>query len=206
MHWVSIFIIAIASNLDNLGIGVSFGIRSTKIPFLSNLVVAFISMIAAYLSISAGSFILRYVPAGVAGWIGGSMIMAIGVYTMTMQFKQEHKHKNVQPSAPAKEGTWMKIIEQPVYADKDNNHVISWQESIFLGLALAINCIASGFGAGISGISAFWTTAAIGVFSLLTVDIGLRAGYRISGTWLGKHSGFIAGGMLIMIGIYEIVA
>lgn len=38
MHWLSIIIIGLASNLDNLGIGVSFGARSTRITPFSNLI------------------------------------------------------------------------------------------------------------------------------------------------------------------------
>ncbi|MEK5438222.1 MULTISPECIES: hypothetical protein [Paenibacillus] len=46
MHWLSIIIIGLASNLDNLGIGVSFGARSTRITPFSNLIIAVLSILA----------------------------------------------------------------------------------------------------------------------------------------------------------------
>lgn len=85
MHWLSMLGIGLAANLDNLGIGFSFGARSTKIPFTSNLLIAILSMISAFASITCGHFVAKYISSELANWIGGSMIilMDCGAFEQT---------------------------------------------------------------------------------------------------------------------------
>ncbi|UUZ87060.1 manganese efflux pump [Paenibacillus sp. P26] len=96
------------------------------------------------------------------------------------------------------------MLDNPEKADRNQDHILSWRESISLGLALAMNCIASGFGAGISGVSPVWTSVSVGVFSLITIELGIRIGYRLADTWIGRYANAIGGILLIGIGLYEI--
>jgi putative sporulation protein YtaF len=201
MHWLSILGIGLAANLDNLGIGFSFGARSTKIPFSSNLLIAVLSMISAYVSIVCGHFVATYLPPGLANWIGGIMVILIGLWGIKSNFPG---NKAVEQDEDAL-SKLTDLLKDPGKADRDGNDIISWTESWSLGIALALNCIASGFGAGITGVSAWGTTVSIGAFSLLTVDLGVRAGAYIAQTWFGRFSNAIGGVILIGIGIYEIV-
>ncbi|HJV46843.1 MAG TPA: sporulation membrane protein YtaF [Bacillota bacterium] len=200
MHWLSILILGIASNLDNLGIGISFGIRSTKIPFFSNLIIAFISMVGTYLSMVLGSLLSQYVPHDVANFLGGFLIISIGIWTIASSLTKKNKEvlKNLDTPSVSE------VLKDPSKADLDGNHYISMKESLWLGLALALNSIGTGIGAGASELSTFWTTAAVGVFSLLTIGIGVGAGLRISKSWICRYSDFLAGILLIGIGLYEI--
>ncbi len=66
MHWITIILVGIAANLDNLGIGLAYGVKKTKIPFASNLTIAVVSMIVTYLSVllaqtcCRGDFIMKW--------------------------------------------------------------------------------------------------------------------------------------------------
>lgn len=199
MHWTTILLIGIASNLDNLSIGVSFGMRSIRIPPLSNLIIAIVSIIATYSSLLAGTLIARYVPTHLANYGGSLIIIGMGLWTI----------KSVAGAAPptaadSEEDKLKSVLCDPASADIDHNNVISWKEALTLGLALSLNCLASGFGAGVSGVSPAWTSLSVGVFSLVTVEIGVRAGHKIAKTWLGRYANLIAGLLLIGTGIYEI--
>jgi putative sporulation protein YtaF len=204
MHWLSILGIGLAANLDNLGIGFSFGARSTKIPFSSNLLIAILSMISAYASIEFGHFVGNYISPALANWIGGGMIIFIGLWGIKTNIKErtsiEQTNEQTKTSSELAD-----LLKNPSKADRDGNNIISWTESWNLGVALALNCIASGFGAGVTGVSAWGTTLSIGAFSLLTVGLGVRVGNQIVQTWLGRFSNAIGGLILICIGIYEIV-
>jgi putative sporulation protein YtaF len=191
MHWLTILFIGIASNLDNLGVGVSLGMRTMRISQLANLIIAVISMLATYLTLSAGQFVAHQIPSFYANLIGGLLITAIGIWTIWTSARKD---------SPSSSG----ILQNPDRADIDQNALISWKESIPLGLALSLNALTNGFGAGISGISPVWTTISVGIFSFITVDLGLRAGYKISQTWIGKYANQISGILLIAIGVYEI--
>ena len=80
MQWLTILLIGIAANIDNLGISISYGLKSNRIPFLSNLLIAIISMICAFVSITAGSFLSNFFSQSIANFTGGSLIIGIGVW------------------------------------------------------------------------------------------------------------------------------
>ncbi|OAB26819.1 sporulation membrane protein YtaF [Paenibacillus macquariensis subsp. defensor] len=200
MHWLSILGIGLAANLDNLGIGVSFGARSKKIPFSSNLIIAVISMIAAYISITLGSIIAQYIPSDLANWGGGIMIMMIGLWSIIADLKNRSERHNNTSSNEITD-----LLQHPDKADRDGNNILSRKESITLGIALALNCLAGGFGAGVTGLSPLATTISIGVCSLISIDLGVRVGEQIAKTWLGKWSNRLGGILLVCIGLYEIL-
>jgi len=184
MHWISIILIGLASNIDNLGIGVSFGTRSIRIPILSNLLIAILGMTAAYLSITMGNLISGYMSRQNADMIGGMILMALGAWSM--------RPKGAVPAGAI-----------PSSASEEST-VISWKESVSLGLALSLNGFAMGFGAGVSGVSPIMAAISVGLFSMVTVAIGERIGHQIARTWLGKYSNAVGGLLLIAIGFYEI--
>jgi putative sporulation protein YtaF len=195
MHWLSIIIIGLASNLDNLGIGVSFGARSTRITPLSNLIIAVLSMLATFLSITSGEYVSEYFSEALGNAIGGCLILFMGIWSIRAVYKK--------PTSSVSMDIETNVLSTSS-TDTGYRHVLRWQESLWLGVALAINCIATGFGAGISGVNATFTAISVGAFSFITVAVGMKIGNRMSKTWLGKHSDLIGGLLLVGIGLYEI--
>ncbi|UUZ80795.1 manganese efflux pump [Paenibacillus sp. P26] len=82
MHLLSVFAIGIASNIDNLGIGMSYGMRSTRVPFFSNLLIALLSVIATFLSMTAGDLVSHTLQSPVANAAGGVMIIVLGLWSI----------------------------------------------------------------------------------------------------------------------------
>jgi putative sporulation protein YtaF len=198
MHWLTILFIGIAANLDNLGISVSYGLSSTRIPFVSNLLIAIVSMLSAFLSIIAGKFISHFISIEIANIAGGLIIIYLGIKCMANSFSL-----NQSPSLVKIDSNFKQVLTHPDLADINEDKVITAKESIFLGLALAINCLAIGLGAGITGVSPLLTTLSIGLFSLLSIWCGISLGNKICDKSIGKYSNIVAGILLIMIGIYE---
>jgi putative sporulation protein YtaF len=199
LHWLSILGIGITANLDNLGIGVSFGARSIRVPFISNVIISVLSMIAAYLSITLGNIVSNLIPSNLANSTGGIMIILIGIWSIKSDLKSRVASNKDNKSNPI-----YSLLNDPRKADKDGNNLLSWKESFMLGIALAINCMAGGFGAGVTGLSPSATTISIGMFSLLSVAVGVQAGQQITKTWFGKWSNLMGGILLVGIGFYEI--
>ena len=188
MHWVTIIIVGIAANLDNLGIGLAYGVKETRIPILSNIIIAFISMTFTYFAVIAGGTLSEYISPNLANYVGSSLLCVIGLWTLFSK-----RLTNPEP------------FKNPELIDWDDNHVISWREAIYLGLILSLNCMASGLGIGANGISALWTVLSIGFFSLVTIGIGSHFGYLLNKTFIGKYSTSISGWLLIIIGLYEML-
>ncbi|MCG3087756.1 manganese efflux pump MntP family protein [Sporosarcina cyprini] len=179
MQLLTIILIGIAANLDNLGISLSYGLRYHRIPIVYNVVISFISMLFAYFSILAGSWISGYIPMNVANILGGLVLIGLGCW----------------------------FILKPVSQSTGNPQritTIHWKESIVLGFILAINCLTIGFGAGFTGVPPFLASLSIGVFSFISIGIGVKLGHRIGYTWFGQQSDRIAGVLLVLIGLYEI--
>jgi putative sporulation protein YtaF len=198
MHWFSIVAIGIAANLDNLGIGLSFGARSTKVPPLSNLLIALLSMAATYLAMTAGMYLSHLISSSWGNLIGGLVIVFIGAWGLRSSLKRRRKLVSDAELGEQHE----RMAER---SDKDGNHIISWVESISLGFALSLNCIASGLGAGASGVSPLFSALSVGIFSLFTIDIGVRLGNKIAKSWLGQYSELLGCLLLIVIGCYEVI-
>ncbi|MBM7656307.1 sporulation membrane protein YtaF [Neobacillus cucumis] len=200
MHLLSVLLIGIASNLDNLGISVSYGLRSTKIPIFSNLIIAFVSMLCAYFSIIAGKFISVFISMRIANFTGGLILICIGIKCIVTSILEENSTSDVKVDS-----NYSQVITHPDLADVNDDKIISLKESIFLGFALAINCLVMGLGAGITGISPVLTTFSIGVFSFISIWCGLKLGNKICGKNIGKYSNIVAGLLLIIIGVYEMI-
>ncbi len=192
MQWLTIIVIGVAANIDNLGICVSYGLKSIKIPFFHNLIVSIISLVCAFISITAGSYLSNYLSQSIANVAGGSLIIGLGVWFIA--------------TSPLFAKNDLIRIENTcsVYTSLDKTKTITMKESIFLGFVLALNCLTIGFGAGITGVSSLFTSISIGVFSMISISMGVMLGNKIGNTWFGKYSESIAGLLLILIGIYEI--
>nr|WP_146547928.1 manganese efflux pump [Rummeliibacillus suwonensis] len=186
MHWITIILIGIAANLDNLGIGLAYGVKKTKIPFSSNLTIAVVSMIVTYVSVVIGSILIEYITLEKANFVGSLLLCVIGAYTIVLHiFSCTKSIKNLEG------------------IDKDRNNVISIREAVVLGLVLSMNCLGGGIAIGANGISAIWTVLSIGIFSIVTFSIGGRFGLLLSETFIGRYSAVISGIILIFIGILE---
>lgn len=108
-------------------------------------------------------------------------------------------------SSASSSGAADKTLAMAAKTDRDSNQIISWGESLSLGFALSLNCIATGLGAGASGVSPALTAISVGLFSLLSVDAGIRFGNRMAKSWLGSYADLLGCILLIAIGCYEVI-
>jgi putative sporulation protein YtaF len=194
MQWLTILLIGVAANIDNLGISVSYGLKSNRIPFSSNIIISLISMLCAFISIAVGSFLSQYFSQSIANFAGGSLIIGIGVWFIITS------PVFISDNQSLKEDSLL-----PLLPKKDQSKSITLKETIFLGFILALNCLTIGFGVGITGLSPISTSISIGIFSVLSISLGVKLGNKIGSTLFGRHSNNIAGLLLILIGLYEIL-
>lgn len=209
MHFLSALMIGLAANLDNFGIGVSYGIRKIRIPFVSNFFIAALSGIIVALSVSAGHILSHFV--GLANILGALLIIVIGVWVGLNKTSSEPAAVPVSVpltktySLPIKPlHCIVQIIKDPSTADRDANGFISVKESIALGLTLSLNCIATGVGAGLTGMDARPVALSVFLFSMITISMGYWTGWRTSSNRFEKWAQILSGLLLVLIGVYEI--
>ncbi|MGE7884194.1 sporulation membrane protein YtaF [Bacillus sp. NPDC094077] len=197
---LSILLIGVASNLDNAGVGIAYGIRKIQISWFNNFVIAFFGFLFTLLAGFFGNWISLFISDFTAKLIGAAVLGIIGVFILCQPFfsKKETVENN-------DDGVLMGILRNPEKADFDGSKTISFSEALVLGVALSINNIAGGFDAGVTNLN-LWLTAIIsGIFSFICISGFAYVGKRFLAEYLGKWAAIIAGVLLILIGIDQLL-
>lgn len=218
MHLLAILGLGISSNLDTLGVGLAYGCRKMRLPFLSNLICALIPSIGTYIMMMLGEAVRYIVSAPSANILGAVILMAAGALMIIQSYR---RRQLVEPRLTTGQGgVWQaeepsesrsiknfgQLLENPVRADSDFSGSIDLREAMVLALALTLNNLSCGFAAGLIGLNVFLTPGAALVISLIFFAAGIKIGYRFISRWFGDKSDLAAGLLLILIGLYEILA
>jgi len=211
LHIISIFLLALSSNLDNVGVGTSYGTRRINIPFSSNLLIAFVTTAGTCLSMALGNVISNFINPNISNVLGALMIGGTGVWVFVGEISRHDGGQDIE-AQHLLEATFsnqsflrkmLTILDHPFLADTDFSGHIEMKEGFFLALALTLNNLSNGIGAGLLGLDVALMVAFTAILSILTIWFGIEFG-RYSGVhWFGKYSGRIAGLILICLGIYE---
>jgi len=209
MHIISALFLGFAANLDNFGVGVSYGAQKIRIPSLSNFFIALLSGIVTFISVLTGHLLSQFMT--IANLLGSLLIVVIGVWVMV--------HKSISdnslPAAVPVMKTYsvaikplsciVQITKNPSFADLDANGIISTKEAMALGLTLSFNCIATGVGAGLTGLSPLPLAISVFIFSMVTISSGYWTGWKTASNCIERWSQVFSGALLILIGIYELL-
>ena len=79
LHLLSILLLAVSSSLDNLGTGVSYGLRNICIPLSLNLVIAIFNSSGTFFSMLFGKAISGVLRPNSASLLGALLLIAIGI-------------------------------------------------------------------------------------------------------------------------------
>lgn len=210
LHILSVLLLSLSSNLDNVGVGISYGTRKINIPFYSNLLIAIITGTGTFLSITAGNEIVNLISPNIANALGSLIIAGAGVWVF-IQTPASGKDNGAGVQCPQKPNIsdqsllrrMFMILDHPFLADTDFSGHISLKEGFLLGLALTLNNLANGLGAGLVGLNTAMVTAFTVIFSILTIWFGIEFGQYSGVHWFGRYSSRISGVILIVLGIYE---
>lgn len=189
MHIVSTLLFAISANADNLAVGLSYGIKKIRIGWVSNLLIAIISLLGTILSMLVGKIIFTFIPKNAANLIGSTTILLIGSWSLI---------KPLLNKASADS-----LLDHPEKADMDNSANIDTKESIALALALTLNNIGLGIGASITGLNIILTSLFTFIFSMVSIITGYTIGSRYLSKAFSKSATVVSALIMIALGIYE---
>ena len=171
-------------------IGISYGIKKTRISFLSNLIIGLITFLGTILSIGLGMKIADFIPSSVSQVIGSVILIALGGYYAVKSFWT----KNMDPSASGNNS-----------AEAKESTTLTIKESAVLGFALTINNIGLGIGASITGIPILSTSLITFFLSMLFLFIGNKIGSSWISRFLHRYAEPLSGLIIIALGIYELM-
>ncbi|WP_217558761.1 sporulation membrane protein YtaF [Paenibacillus sp. GbtcB18] len=203
MAWLVILGFAISSSLDNLGVGISYGIRKIRIGMLSNLIVAGVCFLFSYTGIWFGKWISSVLPGMLPVLLSAFSLFFIGIRIILMAAPGKEPEVASSPSKRNENGL-RSILRNPEQVDRDNSKHIGIAESFILGIALSANALTNGLSAGLLGLSPFAISLTAAFGSFLTVWLGVWLGgkvarIRIGSFTLGQFGTLVSGMMLLVI-------
>jgi putative sporulation protein YtaF len=191
---------SLSSNLDNLVVGIAYGIKKIKIGIIANLIIAVVTSIGTFLSMSVGSYISKFLPHFLANYLGAVVIIILGVYFITQSII---KFLN---NIKSKELALKNITDMIEYAEKsdlDSSGDISMKEALLIALGLTFNNLGTGVAASITGVSIQLTVLSTFILSILVIIFGESIGNHVLGKFCGKYAPLFSGILLIILGIIE---
>ena len=218
---ISLFILAFSSSIDSLGIGITYGIKNTKISCLSKIILFCISIGINFISICCGKFLNTLLSAGFANIIGNLILIFIGIIILFQTLKKDDANniiqKNICTTSIWQEekmytffikflGITIKIIKHTIYSDLDNSNKIEPKEALFLGIALSLDSFCIGIGGSILGVNYSIFPFLVAFFQLIFLSLGNFLGrklYKLRKLPDNIYSS-ISGLLLIIIGLFRI--
>ncbi|MGE7633462.1 sporulation membrane protein YtaF [Bacillus cereus] len=194
--WMMILALTFSSSIDNLGVGISYGIRNIRISHFSNLIISVICFLFSLAGIYFGLWLSKILPGIMPVVIGSFLLVVIGLRIVLLAI----------PRKVVAEGAEGEVASTEINGLTKNigeSGGIGFVESIFLGIGLSANALTNGLGAGLFGLNpiAICVTAAIGSF--ITVWGGVALGRKIAHVRIGKFTlgqfGTLISGTLLLI-------
>ncbi|MGZ4135906.1 MAG: sporulation membrane protein YtaF [Tumebacillaceae bacterium] len=218
MVWVTVLTLALSSSIDNFGVGISYGIRGIRLSFLSNFIISVIAFVFSEVGIVSGQYLSHVLPGMLSNLIGALFLIVIGLRIVLLTIPKKKKKAPPEEAPEAltvvtassdKNANYKDYLSQPEQADLDHSGDIGFFEAIVLGIAVSINSLTNGIGAGLIGLSPFAISLSAAIFSFLALWWGCLVGKKVAGirigSWtLGQFSTVLSGVILLLVGFHAI--
>ncbi|MFM1653933.1 sporulation membrane protein YtaF [Brevibacillus sp. B_LB10_24] len=203
MAWLLILGFTISSSIDNLGVGISYGIRGIRIGLLSNLLIAVICFLFSEAGITFGLWLSKVLPGIFPALAGAFLLFIIGlrIILLAVPRKKQASTEGGAEEAPAK--GFKAILKNPEIADADKSGEIGFGEAIVLGIALSANALTNGLGAGLLGLSPLAISLMAAIGSFVTVWAGVVLGSKVASVRIGSFTlgqfGTLLSGVILLV-------
>jgi putative Mn2+ efflux pump MntP len=176
--------LALACSVDSFAAGFAYGGKGVQIPWRSGLLLAFICTVFLGVSLWLGGAVRQFIP----GWLTVAVCFAILFILGVVKLLDSILRRT------PKEGG----------ADKNKDKIISPAEASVLAVALSLDGLAVGFGAGV-GLADIWATVTASlVIGTAAIMGGVRLGNKFCRTAPFNMS-WISGVILIALAVLRLV-
>lgn len=226
---ISLCLLALAVSLDGFGVGITYGLRRIRIPFLSVAIISGCSGFIFWLAMQIGSYMSQFISPHVATIIGAVILILIGIWALLQIIRNRSAEGDASASSVNSEsvneppitqsgevktlvviewkriGLVIQILRKPSLADIDHSGIISASEAVLLGIALSLDAFGAGIGAAFIGFSSLTTAFVIACSSGFFIASGLRLGiFYANRSWVKKLT-FLPGFLLILMGLMKLL-
>ncbi|HBT49610.1 MAG: hypothetical protein XD49_1910 [Caldanaerobacter subterraneus] len=206
MEWLIILGFAVSASIDNLSVGISYGIRKIHINIFSNTIIAVIAFLFSLSGILSGKWLNKILPGTLPVIVGALLLFIIGLRIILMALPRKGAN-----SIPSKDCTNPKsiksILENPEIADLDKSGEIGVGEALLLGIALSANALPNSLGAGLLGFSPFAISFTTAIGSFISVWGGVKLGSKVANIKIGSFTigqfGTVISGIILLVIAYK---
>ncbi|GEN87594.1 sporulation membrane protein YtaF [Oceanobacillus sp. FSL W8-0428] len=207
MIYTGMLLLVIAVSLDGFSVGITYGMRKIKVPLLSLTVIMFCSGMIVYLSMEVGDFLRSFISPQGASMLGGGILIFLGFFSLISMFRSRETNtaeNKEQPSSNVKLENVRTVLSRPKEADLDKSGIISLNESILLGFALALDAFGAGIGAAMLGYSPFTTALLTACMSGVFLYSGIMFGSYLWRIPALQRLSFLPSVFLITLGCWNV--
>lgn len=182
---IKCILLALSASIDALGLGITYGIKKTKMSKSGNLIIFTTLFCLSGLSVFIGHYISTLFSPVVSAILGASLLILLGIYNI---FKSPNNTST--------------------NFDTDGSNYIDAKEAFILGLAVAVDASCVSLGSGMIGIAGLILPFLMAVFHTFFVNCGnlvatnIASRFTISSKLLSNISGII----LIFIGFVRLLS
>ncbi len=212
-------VIALALSLDGFGVGMSYGLKRIKIPFTSLCIIASCTALAMGISMLFGHVITPLITFISPRVLGAGVLITIGCYQLIQAIRRSHDEVAIPVTTHIVQepdsyktllsinlrmfGLVIQVLQKPDAADLDRSGSISANESILLGVALALDTFASGMAVTMTGVS-LYIIGLVALMQILMIWTGQILTGRLPDDVLAKAK-FLPGAVLVLIGSLKMI-
>lgn len=190
---INSLLLALSSSIDSLGIGITYGIKNTKISRIGKIILFAMSLITTYISIFFGNLIQYIFPKVFTNFLGCLILICIGIYICFQALKKEKDSKN--------------IFNSPISSDINHSKIIEPQESLILAIALSLDSFCIGICGAITDINLTLFPFLVSILQLIFLSLGSYLGIHIRNFCKLPQNvwSIISGILLIFIGFLKFI-
>lgn len=183
---LSYLVLALSVSIDSFGIGITYGIRNTKIYRTSKIILFMISILITSLSVQLGSFFNECFSEAITKWIGACFLILMGAWIIYQALTPKKEEIFTNTTSPTIYqfmirflGITIQIIRNPISSDLDHSKKIDWKEAIYLGICLSIDSLCIGICSSMIGYQSFIFPILVATFQLFFLSVGRLLGEKI---------------------------
>ena len=211
--------LAISSSIDSLGIGITYGIKNTKITLFAKFILFLVAFTISTISIYFGNILKYFLPDFIIDYLGSFILIFMGFFMCFQALRNNKKDCKINSDTNLTDtekiysffikclGITIKIIKNPTSSDLDKSNTIDSKEALFLGLALSLDSFCIGIGFSMINTFSIFFPLLIIFFQFFFLNIGNYCGKKLYS--LNKLPdniwSTISGILLIIIGFCKII-
>ena len=201
-------LLAAALSVDALLASFAYGSQKIKIPAGSVCIISLICGGVLGLTLFLGTQAAALISDGLAAGLSFAILFGLGLLRVCDSSLKNWIRRSADRQGQIKFSLFhlkfiLSVYADPKTADVDDSRSLSIKEAGALSVALSLDSIAAGLGAGLTGMGIPLSVGAIVLLTILSVLCGGRLGGKLAEKLKGDIS-WLSGGLLILLAVLQL--